>query len=213
MRKVLALLLTTAMLVIGCASVTPITTPSGNMGHQIECGELKDCYREAARVCHSGYNVHDRDGDLLAGYLIIIECKDSYRASAPSQQANASKQKLVVRNQVVRENRRAEVLVNKWNLGTPQRIDENVTLDRYTYEGTTDTFVANYTIDKCPEDGYSKSRKNEQYDKVLKYVRSSIELRSSLKEAFSTSKYMEYRYHNKAGKVVMSLIYDSTMVD
>ena len=74
MRKALALLLLTTMLVIGCTSVTPITTPSGNMGHQIECGELKDCYRESAKVCHSGYKVHDRDGDGFVGYLMVIEC-------------------------------------------------------------------------------------------------------------------------------------------
>ncbi len=75
MRKVLALLQLTTMLVIGCASVTPITTPSGNMGHQIECDELKNCYKEAAKVCPGGYKVHERDGDLFVGYLMVIECK------------------------------------------------------------------------------------------------------------------------------------------
>ena len=158
--------------------------------------------------------VHYTWGGLLqCTGTLIIECKDSYQAPAPKQEADATTQNLVVRKQVVRKNFGAENLIYQWNIQTPRRIDNNTTLDRYTYEGVTDTIVVQYTLDRCPEDGYSKEQTDKQHDKMLRNVRSKVELRRAARKVFRTSKYLEYRYLNKAGHVVMSVTFDSTMVD
>jgi hypothetical protein len=76
------------LVLVGCATATPITTPNGTPGYVIECpDDLPACYQKAAEVCPSGYNVLNQStasaGAVLVGNTMVasnnhqmtIECK------------------------------------------------------------------------------------------------------------------------------------------
>ncbi len=78
MRALTSLFAIVAIMCAGCAATsTPLEGPNKKPGHYVRCGSalLDACYREAARVCPSGYSVVDRQGGGSQMYTLFVECK------------------------------------------------------------------------------------------------------------------------------------------
>jgi hypothetical protein len=71
--------LLSALALAGCATSTPIRTPSGDTAHLVQCHhDLLACYKTADRLCPVGYEVVDaRDGRNGFGYserYVVVRC-------------------------------------------------------------------------------------------------------------------------------------------
>jgi hypothetical protein len=69
----------------GCVTVTAVPLPSGQSGFTIECWELPDCYKKAARVCGGKYEIFHQgtstsgavvegNGSISSEHTITITC-------------------------------------------------------------------------------------------------------------------------------------------
>lgn len=84
MRIVLAC---TALLICGCAHVTPVSGPDGKPALAIRCGiKQESCYQAAGEHCPNGYNLLDSgNGSAVVGTryglaggshrTMLIQCK------------------------------------------------------------------------------------------------------------------------------------------
>lgn len=70
----LALVVTYAALVGGCATATPTFTPSGEKGFAVDCSDdfntWGDCYTKAGETCGAkGYDIIDQIGDRKSSVI------------------------------------------------------------------------------------------------------------------------------------------------
>ncbi|MGK0255351.1 MAG: hypothetical protein ACI9OE_002883 [Mariniflexile sp.] len=77
--KVLILIIC-SMSLIGCSTSSEnVVLPSGEQGMAVRCEEfLKDCYKEAGKVCPNGYEVKEKTTSsnfLVPVYDLMIVCK------------------------------------------------------------------------------------------------------------------------------------------
>lgn len=81
----MCLIALSAILLPGCAEVTPITTPGGRPGFVVSCNGpdsgWEDCYAAARDACDGGrYVVIDRPGRRYASHgggerTLVVRCK------------------------------------------------------------------------------------------------------------------------------------------
>jgi hypothetical protein len=76
------------LVLVGCATVTPIVMPDGRRGMSIDCtGESSwaGCYQKAGQMCPAGYEVISKDGDV--GNKVAVGTRDGFSSSQIASRA------------------------------------------------------------------------------------------------------------------------------
>lgn len=68
------LILTAALALGGCSSVTTVPTPTGEAGIRVSCNQMSDCYKRSAKECGPLWHIIDSSNAMKPVPQIIIVC-------------------------------------------------------------------------------------------------------------------------------------------